>query len=57
MQVRKFFEISIHIYVEILEDYRHPDIITDGKRLELDLFYPQLKLAVEYQVFPGNASF
>jgi hypothetical protein len=35
----------------VLEDYRHPDIVTSpGNPLELDFFYPQLNIAVEYQV-------
>ena len=37
--------------VEVLEEYRHPDIVTSsGGSLELDFFYPELKIAVEYQV-------
>jgi hypothetical protein len=32
-----------------MEDYRHPDVIT-SRPLELDFFYPQLNVAVEYQV-------
>ena len=36
---------------ELLEDYRHPDIKTSGNSLELDLFFPQLKIAFEYQAF------
>lgn len=39
------------LLVEVLEEYRHPDIVTpSGAPLELDFFYPQLKVAVEYQV-------
>lgn len=35
---------------EILEDYKHPDIISlDGLPLELDLFYPKFNIAFEYQ--------
>ena len=34
-----------------MEDYKHPDLVTSkGLPLELDLFYPQLNLAFEYQV-------
>jgi hypothetical protein len=34
----------------VLEDYRHPDIVTAaGKPFELDYFYPRLKLAFEFQ--------
>jgi hypothetical protein len=37
--------------LDVLEEYRHPDIVTSkGRHLELDLFYPQLKIAFEYQV-------
>ena len=35
--------------VELLEEYRHPDILTfSGKPLELDYFFPKLKL-VKFQ--------
>jgi hypothetical protein len=45
---------------EILEEYRHPEIIsTTGQPLQLDLYYPQLSIAFEYQVnkrkIGGNA--
>jgi hypothetical protein len=37
--------------VDVLEDYRHPDITTKGgQHFELDFFYPKLKIAFEYQV-------
>jgi hypothetical protein len=37
--------------VEVLEEYKHPDLIsTSGRNLELDFFYPQFKLAIEFQV-------
>jgi hypothetical protein len=37
--------------IEVLEEYKHPDITTNsGYPLELDFFYPQLNIAVEYQV-------
>jgi hypothetical protein len=36
--------------LEVFEEYKHPDLLSDGGPLELDFFYPQLKLAVEYQV-------
>ena len=35
---------------ELLENYRHPDIIHDQKPLELDLFYPKYNIAFEYLV-------
>jgi hypothetical protein len=42
-------------FLEALEEYRHPDILTSsGYPLELDLFYPKLKIAVEYQVTLAN---
>jgi hypothetical protein len=35
----------------VLEEYKHPDLFSaEGKPFELDLFYPQLNIAVEYQV-------
>jgi hypothetical protein len=35
----------------VLEEYRHPDIISiAGIPLQLDFFYPQLNIAFEYQV-------
>ena len=34
----------------MLEEYKHPDILIGGHPLELDFFFPQLRLAVEYQV-------
>jgi hypothetical protein len=34
-----------------VEEYKHPEILyASGHSLELDLFYPQFKLAFEYQV-------
>jgi hypothetical protein len=37
--------------LDVLEEYRHPDILTStGHPLELDFFYPRLNLAIEYQV-------
>lgn len=42
---------SIFPNEEVLEEYRHPDIVTSsGAPLEFDLFYPKLNLAIEYQV-------
>ena len=36
---------------DILEEYKHPKAIgKSGNRLELDIFYPQLNIAFEYQV-------
>jgi hypothetical protein len=36
---------------EVVEEYRHPDLITpSGDAFELDLYYPEFKLAVEFQV-------
>ena len=37
--------------VEVLEDYRHPDIVISSFALELDFFYPKLNIAFEFQVF------
>jgi hypothetical protein len=38
-------------FEEVLEDYRHPDIIMpSGFPVEFDYFYPSLNVAVEYQV-------
>jgi hypothetical protein len=38
-------------FQDVFEEYKHPDIQSaQGGPLELDYFYPQLKLAVEYQV-------
>jgi hypothetical protein len=37
--------------VEVLEDYRHPDIKTSSNApLEFDFFYPKYNIAFEYQV-------
>jgi hypothetical protein len=41
---------------EVFEEYKHPDIVSPmGHKLELDYFYPHLKLALEYQVFKNNS--
>jgi hypothetical protein len=38
--------------VEVLEEYHHPDIKNSGNfSFELDLFFPYLNIAFEYQVF------
>jgi hypothetical protein len=38
-------------FVEVLEEYKHPKIISaSGRKLELDFFFPQLNLAFEHQV-------
>jgi ATP-dependent DNA ligase len=43
---------------EVFEEYRHPDIATpNGNNLELDFFFPQLKLAIEYQVTHPSKSY
>ena len=40
----------ILVCIEVFEEYRHPDIMsTSGYPLELDFFYPQINIAVEYQ--------
>jgi hypothetical protein len=38
-------------FVEVLEEYRHPDFVvsSSGHPLELDFFYPEYNLAFEYQ--------
>jgi hypothetical protein len=47
--------IRFTVYIEVLEEYRHPDIVSQtGNLLELDYFYPKLNLAVEYQVTVTN---
>ena len=36
---------------EILQEFRHPQITNEkGQTLELDIFLPQLQIAIEYQV-------
>ena len=36
----------------MLEEYRHPDLVNaEGRPLELDLFFPELNIAFEYQVY------
>jgi hypothetical protein len=43
---------------EMLEEYRHPDLYNASSHfLELDFFFPKLKLAVEYQVFGCHGYF
>jgi hypothetical protein len=44
------FIFCLSCNVVVVEEYRHPDIVSGGHPLELDFFYPQLKIAVEYQV-------
>jgi hypothetical protein len=45
------FLICFNMFLEVLEEYRHPDIIMDsGYPLELDFFYPKYNIAFEYQV-------
>jgi hypothetical protein len=35
----------------VLEEYKHPDLlVSTGYPLELDFFYPQINVAIEYQV-------
>lgn len=34
----------------LLEEYKHPDIISNNYSLELDYYFPQFQLALEYQV-------
>lgn len=44
-------------FLEVLEEYRHPDIVApSGIPLQLDFFYPRLKLAFEYQVQQNNVN-
>ena len=39
------------LFLEVVEEYRHPDLVlSTGFSPELDLFYPKLNLAFEYQV-------
>jgi hypothetical protein len=41
----------INLRVEVLEEYKHPDLTTPGGYpVELDFYYPQIKIAVEYHV-------
>ena len=35
---------------EVFEEFKHPDILVGKLPLELDFFYPELRLALEYQV-------
>jgi hypothetical protein len=50
-QGQKNYFFMFLIFVEVLEEYRHPDILTSlGTPLELDYFYPQYNLAFEFQV-------
>jgi hypothetical protein len=37
-------------FEEVLEEYRHPDILVSNYPLELDFYYPKLNLALESQV-------
>jgi hypothetical protein len=47
-------KIYIVLSVEVLDEYKHPDLIAiSGRTLELDFFYPQLNLAIELQVKPN----
>jgi hypothetical protein len=46
--ISHFFKL---IFVEVFEEFRHPEILSSsGNPVELDYFYPKLKLAIEYQV-------
>jgi hypothetical protein len=50
-QEGEFPILAMLTYIEILEEYRHPDIEMDSRQfLALDFFYPKYKLAFEYQV-------
>jgi hypothetical protein len=43
--------LPFFILVEVLEEYRHPQIVSAaGHFLELDFFYPKLNIAFEFQV-------
>jgi hypothetical protein len=49
------FESKIILFTEILDEYKHPDIVSpSGRNLELDFFYPRLNIAFEYQVFQDS---
>lgn len=39
------------MFLLVLEDYKHPDIVVSSVPLELDFFYPSKNLAFEFQVF------
>jgi hypothetical protein len=40
-----------NFFIEIIEEYKHPKIISNkGHNLELDFYFPRLNLAFEYQV-------
>jgi hypothetical protein len=54
----KFIFVTVTLpQKEVFFDYKHPDIVTHaGYPLELDFFYPQLQIAVEYQVTQVNRS-
>jgi len=34
--------------LEMVEDYRHADLLSNGRSLELDLYMPEIELAIEY---------
>jgi hypothetical protein len=47
----KISPFFVNFFVEVLQEYRHPDLkSTSGFPLELDFFFPKYNLAIEYQV-------
>ena len=42
---------KVLIFVDVLEEFKHPDSLPGNVTMELDLYFPKLNLAFEYQVF------